>query len=401
MLTCFIPPLFVPNQPRTVAQPQVQYRVVAVEGAFLTGALLAIMIVWLFLGNFRSTIITAVALPNALLGAFVLVKMANFSINTMTLLSLSLSVGLLIDDSIVVRENIFRYVEHGMKPKDAAEKGTNEVALAVLSTTLSIMAVFIPISFLSGVIGQFFREFGLTIAFALLISLVDAFTTAPMLSAYWYKATDRTNAKGISRFFNNLSDKWNEVYDKINALYLNILKWSLGHKKMILAGTLGLFVFSIFAFSFVGKNFMSNSDNGMISISLETYPGAPLDVVDSYVKKIEEYVGKKKDVETYYSQIGQNGSHLAGITVIMVELKKRKVKTSEMIDDLRKFCFKNFGKDLTIRVSEQNYFTTGGGGGGRDRRFDNRPAPPAPPRPPGSPATGSRRGRARGRSRAW
>ena len=161
-----------------------------VQEDILLGAFLAIVIVWLFLGNFRSTIITAVALPNSLLGAFFLVYIAGFTINTMTLLSLSLAVGLLIDDSIVVRENIFRHIEGGEEPKVAAEKGTNEVAMAVLSTTLSILAVFIPISFLSGVIGQFFREFGLTVAFALIVSLVDAFTSAPMLSAYWYKKSD-------------------------------------------------------------------------------------------------------------------------------------------------------------------------------------------------------------------
>ena len=129
-----------------------------VQEDILFGAILAIVIVWLFLGNFRSTIITAVALPNSLIGSFFLVYIAGFTINTMTLLSLSLAVGLLIDDSIVVRENIFRHIEEGEEPKVAALKGTNEVALAVISTTLSILAVFIPISFLSGVVGQFFRE---------------------------------------------------------------------------------------------------------------------------------------------------------------------------------------------------------------------------------------------------
>ena len=156
--------------------------ITGVENDILLGAILAIVIVWLFLGNFRSTIITAMALPNSLLGAFFLVFIAGFTLNTMTLLSLQLAIGLLIDDSIVVRENIFRHIEMGQDPKTAAENGTNEVGMAVLSTTLSILAVFIPISFLTGVTGQFFREFGLTVAFALLISLLDAFTSAHAFS---------------------------------------------------------------------------------------------------------------------------------------------------------------------------------------------------------------------------
>ena len=146
----------------------------------LIGIVLAIIVVYLFLGNLRSTFITGIALPNSILGAFILMYIMGYTINVITLLALSLTVGLLVDDAIVVRENIFRKLEAGMKPAEAAEKGTTEVMLAVIATTLTIMAVFVPIGFLSGIVGQFFKQFGFTIVFAMAISLFDALTVAPV-----------------------------------------------------------------------------------------------------------------------------------------------------------------------------------------------------------------------------
>ncbi|MEQ1877771.1 MAG: efflux RND transporter permease subunit, partial [Bdellovibrionia bacterium] len=155
-----------------------------VKESIFFGITLTILVVFLFLGNARSTFITGMALPNSLLGAFILMAVAGFTINVMSLLALSLAVGLLIDDAIVVRENIFRHQEMGKDPETAALEGTKEVTLAVVATTLTVIAVFGPIGFLSGVVGQFFKQFGLTIVFAMLISLFDAMTVAPMLSAY-------------------------------------------------------------------------------------------------------------------------------------------------------------------------------------------------------------------------
>jgi HAE1 family hydrophobic/amphiphilic exporter-1 len=338
-----------------------------VQHDILVGAFLAIVIVWLFLGNFRSTIITAVALPNSLLGSFFLVSGAGFSINTMTLLALSLSVGLLIDDSIVVRENIFRYIEQGSDPKTAAIKGTNEVALAVISTTLSIMAVFIPISFLQGVIGQFFKEFGFTIAFALGISLIDAFTSAPMLSAYWFKHTDREHSRGISRMMMNLSDKWNVVYGRINGFYHGVLRWSLSHKLRVLVPIVALFIASLFASKYIGSNFMTNNDSGSISFDVQAYPGASFDEVDQYLKKIEDYVSKQKEVDTFYTTIGDQGLTNAGsVDIVLKPIKERDITTQQMIARLRKFTRGTLEKNLTIRISERSNMSgnIGGGGGG-------------------------------------
>ncbi len=149
------------------------------------GILLVIVVVYFFLGNFRSTFITGLALPNSLLGAFILMNLAGFTINIMTLLALSLSVGLLIDDAIVVRENIFRHIERGETAFRAALLGTREVNLAVIATSAVVIAVFLPVGFLSGTVGKFLGQFGLTMCFAMIISLFDALTIAPMLSAYF------------------------------------------------------------------------------------------------------------------------------------------------------------------------------------------------------------------------
>ena len=156
-----------------------------VKESILLGIFLTIIVVFFFLGNFRSTIITGIAIPNSLLGAFILMLFAGFSVNIMSLLSLSLAVGLLIDDAIVVRENIYRHIEMGEKPMVAARVGTVEVTQAVIATTLTVVSVFGSIAFLDGVVGQFFKQFGLSICFVMFISTLDALMMAPMLSAYF------------------------------------------------------------------------------------------------------------------------------------------------------------------------------------------------------------------------
>ena len=332
-----------------------------VQGDILLGAILAIIIVWLFLGNFRSTIITALALPNSLIGAFFLIFLAGFSINIMTLLALSLAVGLLIDDSIVVRENIFRHIENGESPKLAASNGTKEVGLAVLSTTLAILAVFLPISFMQGMTGSFFKQFGLTIAFALAISLLDAFTSAPMLSAYWYKKSNE-NPKGISKIFVKFSDIWNKFYKEILKGYNHILKWSLKHKGLVLITVVVLFVISIFLSRFIGMNFMSNNNGNSYTVSLETYSGAPLDKIDSIIADIESFLSEQQDVSSFYSRIGDGSKKNKGsINVTMKGMKERKKSVQEQIQITRNYIKDKFEKELSFTVSEQSM---GGGGMG-------------------------------------
>lgn len=331
-----------------------------VQEDILIGAVLAVLVVWLFLGNFRSTLITAAALPNSLIGAFFFVFLAGFGVNTMTLLALSLAIGLLIDDSIVVRENIFRYVEQGFSPKEAAVKGTNEVALAVISTTLAIMAVFIPISFLSGVVGQFFKQFGLTIAFALAISLLDAFTTAPMLSAYWISGKKKAVTSKAGKFLQSITDGWNRFYDQVSDMYKSVIEWALDHKKSVLGITGALIILSIVAGRFVGSGFFASEDRGTFSVSLETYPGAPIDVIDGYMRQVEKFILGVKDVESCYVIVGGESSsftssavsHIGNIYVNMKPLHDRKLTTQDMMSMTREYIKKNLDTQVKFKLLE-------------------------------------------------
>ena len=341
-----------------------------VQENIIIGAILAVMVVFIFLGSFRSSIITALALPDSIIGTFLLIWLAGFSINSITLLSLALAVGLLIDDSIVVRENIFRHLEEGKSknPKEAAEKGTNEVAMAVVATTMSVMSVFIPISFLTGVVGQFFKEFGLTVAFALAVSLLDAFTIAPMISAYWYrKDKEEENVRiGWKKYFYLISDKWNELYADLLKIYNEVLLWALNNKKKILTGAIVLFIGSFFLLPFIGKGFMQQNSDFLI-INFKTYSGAPAKKVDFVLSKVEEFAKKEKDVETYFCISGanmQSNSQISDEGMIFLTLKpitKRKYKPEQITERIKNYLVEN-KLDSMVRVSK----SSGMGGGSSD-----------------------------------
>jgi HAE1 family hydrophobic/amphiphilic exporter-1 len=337
-----------------------------VEDDILIGAVLAILIVLLFLGNLRSTVITASVLPNCLLGAFFLSFVAGFSLNTMTLLALSISVGLLIDDAIVVRENIFRHIELGEDPKTAAQRGTTEVGLAVLSTTLTILAVFIPLSFLQGQIGQLFKEFGLTVAFALVISLVDAFTAAPMFSAYWYPRTKGASRRPSGRFigfFRRLSSGWNAFYAKVNAGYRRVLNWALRRKGPVLVAAVALFGLSLVASKFIGSSFMAMGEASGFSVDFEVAPGEPLDYIDAYVRDVEGFLIAKPYVNTCFSFVGRGSSNQAEINVDLKAMGERSVSAQQAIAEARQYIRSKFESFVTTRINPNNEALMGFGGG--------------------------------------
>ncbi|OHD65204.1 MAG: hypothetical protein A2176_14210 [Spirochaetes bacterium RBG_13_51_14] len=244
------------------------------------GVFLAVIVVYLFLGNIRSTLITGIAIPNSLLGAFVLMYIMGYTINIITLLALSLTVGLLIDDAIVVRENIFRKLEGGMNPMEAADKGANEVMLAVVATTLTIIAVFFPIGFMSGIVGQFFRQFGLTIVFAMAISLFDALTVAPFLSAYFAgkaHVTQNVVVRSFDRF-----QRW------LESMYGKIMKYALGHPVVIILITTAIFFGSLIpvATGVIKSTFMPTSDWGEFIVQIEMPPGTSLEGTAAVALKV-------------------------------------------------------------------------------------------------------------------
>lgn len=308
-----------------------------VKESITLGTILAVLVVYLFLANGRSTIITGLALPNSLIGAFILMAMAGFTINIMTLLALSLAVGLLVDDAIVVRENIFRHVELGLSPIEAARKGTLEVQLAVIATTLVVIAVFGPVAFLKGVVGQFFKQFGLTMCFAMAISLFDALTIAPMLSAYFAGAHQKKTTGIWANTVGRITDGFVKFQDWLEAKYERVLKFTVRKPLTVLFSSFVIFVACTFMVKFVPKTFLPPQDAGEFLVKLDLPPGTSLTEMNEIGTKLEGVVRKNPEVEVTALTVGNSDgeSSVASIYVHLVNAKKRKVNTSQFKDLLR------------------------------------------------------------------
>ena len=316
----------------------IRANVLDVKESILIGVVLTVLVVFLFLGNIRSTIITGLALPNSLLGAFVLMAFAGFTVNVMTLLALSLAVGLLIDDAIVVRENIFRHAEEGATPVEAATKGTAEVALAVVATSLTIVAVFGPIAFLNGVVGQFFKEFGLTICFAMLISLFDAFTMAPMLSAYLGGSTGKKSAFSVAM---------DRVHHRLGVSYERVIRFSLARPFLVLGSSAAIFALSLVAVAYVPKTFLPPQDYGEFEVGVELPPGTNLGAMSDVAVQVDQVIRANPEVRTSLLIVGgrEKESNSAQFFVELVPSGERKIDTSKFKDRLRtqlvKFAYAN------------------------------------------------------------
>lgn len=312
--------------------------VIDVTESISLGIILTVLVVFLFLGNIRSTIITGIALPNSLLGTFILMAVAGFTINIMTLLAMSLAVGLLIDDAIVVRENIFRHIELGEKPIIAAEIGTKEVTLAVIATTFVVISVFGPVAFLQGIVGQFFKEFGLTICFAMLISLLDALTMAPMLSAYFagnIHAKPKTIFGRMSKGLFNLLERFHKTTENV---YGHVLESTLNRPLLAIFIGFLIFVASFFALARVPKTFISANDIGEFAVKMDMPAGTDLEAMNEIAMKLDQDIRKHPEVKLTFTAIGgQNGEpNEASIYVELVESKKRSINTSQVKDLVRK-----------------------------------------------------------------
>lgn len=332
-----------------------------VKNTIYEGILLAVIVVYFFLGSWRSTFITALALPNSLIGAFIFMYLFGFSVNVISLMALSLTVGLLIDDAIVVRENIFRHYEEGEDPIEAAEKGTNEVSLAVIATTLTVIAVFLSIGFLSGLVGQFFREFGLTVVFAMTISLFDALTIAPLLSAYMItkKSKEEKNRNNIFiKIFRALTIGWfNKFYKLIATGYEKCITFIIYNKKKTLLVVFIIFVASLGVAKYLPVTFMPTSEFGEFNIELEGKPGTSLDRMDKYAQEVEKIVMQEPDVDFTVTSVGTEQKEYNVATVFVklyTEKHQRTMSTSDMKVHLRnKFAEVYKGKDLIISVDDK------------------------------------------------
>lgn len=334
---------------RDGARP-IRMNIADVRESILIGIGLCIIVVFFFLGSARSTFITGMALPNSLLGGFVIMYAMGFSINIMTLLALSLAVGLLIDDAIVVRENIFRHMEMGKHPKTAALEGTNEVQQAVVATTLVVIAVFGPIAFLDGIVGQFFKQFGLTIVFTMLISLFDAFTVAPMLSAYMATANEHHRGDG---FVAGILKAFDNFQTWLENKYENTLRYAVSHPLQILIGAGVIFVASLALLPKIPKTFLPASDTAEFYVTVEKKSGTNLASTEKLARKVEDLLKTNPSIETLATVVGtgEAESNKASIYVHLKDRKERTLNTSQVKEQLRTE-FRQFDSEGLVNVGE-------------------------------------------------
>lgn len=347
------------------------------------GAILAAVVVLVFLGSSRSTLAIVLAIPVSIISTFTLFLIADFTINFMSLMALAVAVGLVVDDAIVVTENIYRHLQMGKTPLQAAADGASEITLAVITATLSIAAVFIPIGIMEGIIGRFFREFGLGVAFAILVSNLVALTLIPVIMGYLYSASTTFEQIQKSRWI--VSKKFDRVYFAIEAFYGRLIEWVLSFKRKI-AGTsrfgiyftgkqfvLGsatvAFILSIALAATIPSGFMPKMDSGTVSISLELPPDVDLETTEQTVMEIEKRLEKVEGLRASVASIGEvqagmgssSGKNRANIVLNLVPVDERNYSSFELVDTLSK----DFADipNVVIKVS------AGEGGGGGDSAF--------------------------------
>ncbi|TBC99415.1 efflux RND transporter permease subunit (plasmid) [Rhizobium ruizarguesonis] len=294
------------------------------------GAILAIIVVWLFLRDWRATILSAVALPLSVIPTFLVMYLAGFSLNVVTLLALSLVVGILVDDAIVEVENIARHLQMGKRPIDAALEAANEIGLAVIATTFTLVAVFLPTAFMSGIPGLIFRQFGITAAVAVLVSLVVARLLTPMMAAYFMKAHPSEDKDG-----------------RIMRAYLAIVKAAMNRRKTTVAVTAIVVALSLATIPLLKSGFLPASDDARAQITLTMQPGATIEQTDATTTKAADIIGKLQDVTHVFSSVGSASSGggpdssttssvgSATIVAVLSPIGERDRKQSEIENDIR------------------------------------------------------------------
>lgn len=290
-----------------------------VQRTIFEGALLAVIIVFLFLQSWRSTVITGLTLPISIIGTFFFMYFLGFTLNVMTMMALSLSIGILIDDAIVVRENIVRHIHLGKSHFQAAFDATQEIGIAVLATTLCIVAVFMPVAFMDGIIGEFFYEFGVTVCIAVLISMFVSFVLDPMLSSHW---KDPSLHQPPNAFFKKLNYQASKLVD----IYKNILLLALSHRKKVLGLASATFIASLFLLPFVGAEFTPATDNSKMLVSIKAASGSSLQYTEAKAKQVEAILTSYAEVDYTYISINSGaamGKNAANIIVRLVPKNKR------------------------------------------------------------------------------
>jgi hydrophobic/amphiphilic exporter-1 (mainly G- bacteria), HAE1 family len=303
-----------------------------VEIAIVFGGAMAILIILIFMLDLRSTIISAFALPTSVVATFFLMYVLGFTLNMMTLLGLSLAIGLLIDDAVVVRENIFKHLERGEPPREAALRGTEEIALSVLATTLTIVAVFVPVAFMSGIVGQFFRQFGLTVSAAVLVSLFVAFTLDPMLSSRFSKPVDQTKPDP----FRAVKRPFEVVFKAMDDTYRGLLEWALRHKLAVGAMAIGALFGTFGIMGIMGSNFVDAEDRSQMMMDIELPAGTSLAETSKQSAAVEKELLADPLIKTVFVTLGPNGdANKIGMRILTIPKQERKIGLLAIKDRVR------------------------------------------------------------------
>jgi len=330
----------------------IRHSVEDVQRTLFEGAILTVFIVFLFLNSWRSTVITGLTLPVSVIASFLAFYAFGFTLNTMTLMALSLVIGILIDDAIVVRENIVRHVERGADHMTAARNGTAEIGFAVLSTTMAVVAVFVPVAFMGGIVGRFFYQFGIVVAFAVLVSLLVSFTLDPMLSSRWYDP--QAEGQPPTGPVGKLLKRFNDSFEGLGRRYRDVIRWALKRRGRVMLGAALSFVIAL-AFpvvGLVGGEFMPKSDDEQTMVSFESPEGSSIEYTRAKGLEIAGYLDKRPEVERTYLTIGggahNNEVNRGSVFVKMVPRKERELSQQMFETDLRKVLPRFTGADARI-----------------------------------------------------
>jgi HAE1 family hydrophobic/amphiphilic exporter-1 len=328
-----------------------------VEEHLVVGSFLAAFVVLVFLSNLRSTVIAAIAIPTSIVATFGLIWYMGFTLNMLTMLALTLAVGIVIDDAIVVLENIYRFIEE--KHEDqfrAAIEATQEIGLAVLATTLSLVAIFVPVAFMGGIVGRFMKSFGLTMAFAIMVSLLVSFTLTPMLAARWLKV--RRHGK------DRHSSKDSKVFHATDVVYTRLLEWAMAHRAIVAAIALVVLASSVPLFSMANKNFIPQDDQSEFEINLRAPEGTSLDSTQIVANRVAAAVRQRlPEVAFTLVTVGGDPAQTRNLASIYVRLKAIEERTRDqfaVMDVVRNDILKRQAGDL--RTSVQQIANIGGGG---------------------------------------
>jgi HAE1 family hydrophobic/amphiphilic exporter-1 len=340
----------------------IRENVADVWNTILFGGFLALAITYLFLQDLRATIIGGLAIPTSIVATFYLMRLMDFTLNNMSLMGLSLAVGFLIDDAIVLVENVFRHIEMGKNPMTAAADATKELVLAILATSMSLLAVFVPIGSMGEVVGQYFKQFGLTVAFALAFSTMSAYTLTPMVSAHWLHDPTKEDKRKSLRppFIEWLLERFEAAFDSMRESYDRLMKFAVVHPKKFIAASFATLLLNFLLFPFLGIELQPVYDSGEFSVNVKAPPGTSLERMARLVQPLEQEIASLPEVRVAATRIGgvRTPVNEGGIDVKLYPANERKRNMQDIMRELRK-------KFSSVGEMQVSVVTNQGGGGGR------------------------------------